>query len=392
VAFSVEDLARTALVRILPRSRYRLAAQTDSRFASFAPNTARIAYRQQGGTPAFLLFSGPGQDPRAAAAAAAAWAEANWRPNAVQRSVRPGVVVVQVARGAELTNAGVVAGTAVPAAVWTVDSENGRVEVAGQPPGSPSAGEVKRAAASLAQGAPAPSLGELDLAERSLLQTRTVAMPRVLGGVLGFVLVIFALRYGFGAVLSLVAFSGLIGASNVPGGMLVVVVGLIANALILVGILVGLGVLFNVRNLALRLPGFSSPAPRTRNLTWAGYVGVMIALVVVLDVVVPGTETSAVTRAQLMHVSATAVDDGTEIAMATGGDLRVDLSAWPSSEWAGVVFRTSNPSVLTLGDVPPLPGAPPMATFTAREAGVSRVDAASADGRYTFQLRVNVIP
>ena len=393
MAFSVEDLARAALVRILPRSRYRLAAQTDSRFASFASDTARIAYRQQGATPAFLLFSGPGQDPRAAATAAASWAETSWRPNAVQRSVRPGVVVVHVAPGSELSPAGVVAGTAVPAAVWTVDADSGRVEVAGRPPGSPSDAELKRAAASLAQGLPAPTLGELDLAERSLMQTRTVAMPRVLGGVLGFVLVIFALRYGFGALTSMLAFSSLIGAGNVPGGRLVVLVGLVANALILLGILVGLGVLFNIQNLAVRLPGFSSPSSRARNLTWAGYAVAMIGLAVVLDVVVPGAERSGlqnVSHAQLMHVSATAADDGTEIAVASGGDVKVDLSAWPSSVWPGVVFKTSNPSVLTL-DSSPAAGAPPAATFTAHATGVSRVDAASTDGRYTFQLRVNVI-
>jgi len=106
LGFTVEDLARTALLRIVARNRFRLAAQSDSRFQSFAKNTARIAYRQQGGTPAFLLFSGPGHDPRAAAIAAAAWAEANWRPNAIQRSVRPGVLVVQVAPGPQLITAG----------------------------------------------------------------------------------------------------------------------------------------------------------------------------------------------------------------------------------------------------------------------------------------------
>src|SRR5690349_22415055 len=126
--FSVEDLALTALVRILPRSRYRLAAQTDSRFQAFAGNTTRIAYRQQGATPAFLLFSGPGQDARAAAAAAAVYAEATWRPNAIQRRVRPGVVVVHVAPAAQLAEAGPVVGTAVPSAIWTVDSDSGHVE------------------------------------------------------------------------------------------------------------------------------------------------------------------------------------------------------------------------------------------------------------------------
>ncbi len=138
MTFSVEDLARAALVRIIPRSRYRLAAPTDARFAPFARDSSRIAYRQQGATPAFLIFSGPGQDARAAATAAATWAEANWRPNAIQRRVRPGVVVVQVAPAGELTTPGLLASTAVPAAIWTVDSESGKVDTAGQPPGSPS--------------------------------------------------------------------------------------------------------------------------------------------------------------------------------------------------------------------------------------------------------------
>ena len=396
MAFTVEDLARTALVRILPRSRYRLAAHTDARFQSFASNTARIAYRQQGATPAFLLFSGPGQDPSAGATAAAAWAEANWRPNAIQRKVRPGVVAVQVAPGAELTTAGLVAGAAVPAAVWTVDSETGAVELAGYPPGSPSGAEVKRAAVALAKGLSAPSLGELDLAERALMQTRTIAVPRMLGGVAGILLVLFALRYGFGGLSSLFLLSSLLGAGPVgslPGGKALIIGGLVVNVLILVGILLGLGVLFNVRNLAFRMPGFSSAAPRTRTLTWVGYAAVMIGLAVVLDGVIPAAERTSVQNAaggQYQHVTTTAADDGTETIVAVGGDLTVDLSEWPSSEWPGVQFKASNPSVLTL-DATPSTGAPPVARFTAHQVGTSRVDGASADGRYSFQLRVTVI-
>src|SRR5690348_18203982 len=94
-AFSVEDLARAALIRILPRSRYRLAAQSDSRFQAIAPSTSRIAYRQQGATPAFLLFSGAGQDPTAAALSASAYAQATWRPHAIQRTSRPVAAVAQ---------------------------------------------------------------------------------------------------------------------------------------------------------------------------------------------------------------------------------------------------------------------------------------------------------
>ena len=257
-------------MRIVPRSRFRLAAQTDARFQSFANNTARIAYRQQGGTPAFLLFSGPGHVPRAAALAAAAWAEANWRPNAIQRTVRPGVVVVQVAPGAELTTAGPIAGAAVPAAIWTVDSDTGRVAVAGNPPGSPSSSDVRHAASALAQGLPAPSLGELDLAERGVMQVRTRGMPRTLSGAVGFLLVIFALRYGLGGLFSLMALPSVIqgNPTTLAGGKLLLVPTLLVNVVMLAGIVLGLGVLFNVRNLAFSVPGFSSPAARTRNLTW----------------------------------------------------------------------------------------------------------------------------
>ncbi len=92
--FDAEDLARPALVRILPRSRHRQAAPTDARFAAVAANAVRVAFRQQGARPSFLIFTGPGQDPRAAALAAAEWDAANWRPNAVQRRVPPGVVTV----------------------------------------------------------------------------------------------------------------------------------------------------------------------------------------------------------------------------------------------------------------------------------------------------------
>lgn len=394
VAFSVEDLARTALVRILPRSRYRLAAPTDARFASFAGNSARIAYRQQGATPAFLIFSGPGQDPRAAATAAAAWAEANWRPNAIQRRVRPGVVVVQVAPVGELTAAGLVPSTAVPAAIWTVDSESGRTEIAGQPPGSPSPAEIKRAGATLSQGSPAPSLGELDHAEREIMQMRTVAMPQAVGGIVGLLLLLFAFRYGFGALGSLASLSSVLAspqsAAGVPGGKLLVVGALVANVLILAGIVLGLGVLFNVSNLAGRLPGFSSPASRTRTITWVGYAAIMVGLAVVLDGVIPAVERTGAQNAQYAHVAVSATDDGAETYVVVNGDLTVDLSAWPASEWAGVQFKTSNPSILTL-DQPPTTGGAPVAVFIARQMGTARVDAASADGRYTFQLRVNVI-
>jgi len=381
--FAVEDLARTSLVRILPRSRYRLAAQTDARFQSFAGNTTRIAYRQQGATPAFLLFCGSGQDPHAAAAAAATWAE---RPNAIQRRVRPGVVVVHVALGNQLTPAGPLAGTAVPAAIWTVDSESGRVAVAGNPPGSPSGGDVKRAAAAILRGAPVPSLGELDLAERNVMQVRTVGVPRIVGGALSLCLILVALRYGLGGVFGLFALPGAIASGN-----LAEVGSLVVSVLILAGILLGIGVLLNIGNLAFRVPGFSSPVSRTRNLAWGGYVVAMVSLIVAQSAVPSAVNPNNVGagQTQYLHVTATTSDDGGETYVTAGGDLTVDLSGWPSTEWPGVQFKTSNPSVLSLDAAPGADGKP-ISKFTAHQTGASRVDATSTDGRYTFQLRVDV--
>jgi hypothetical protein len=396
LGFTVEDLALTALVRILPRSRYRLAAQNDARFQSFAGNTTRIAYRQQGGTPAFLLFSGPGQNPHGAALGAASWAEANWRPNAIQRRVRQGVVVVHVAPGNQLTPAGPVAGAAVPSAVWTVDSAVGKVVVAGNPPGSPPASELRRAATALMHGEPAPSLGELDLAEKGVMQLRTVGMPRAISGLLWLFLFLFALRYGFGGLYSLLILSTILGsATSTPDvNRILLAVEVVINVLILGGLALGIGLYFNFRNLSARVPGFSSPVSATRNLTWGGYIVAMIALAVVLDGVLPGAlqkSTVGADQSQFTHVSATVADDGGETYVVVGGDLTVDLSGWPSAEWSGVVFKTSNPSVLSPKGTPP-PGNQQIAKFTAQQVGVSRVDATSADGRYTFQLRVDVGP
>lgn len=386
---TAEDFARTSLVRILPRGRYRLAGQTDSRFTSFAPNTIRIAYRQQGPTPAFLLFSGPGQDAHAAALAAASWAHASWRPNAIQRRVNPGVVVVQVAPAGQLAAAGPVTGAAVPAAIWAVDSDTGQVQTSGNPPGSPAAGEMKRAASALLKGMPVPSLGELDLAERNVMRIRTVSLPPIFTGVVSICLVLIALRFGLSGLAALFALPFALGSGNFTE-----VASAVVGVLILAGLLLGIGLLFNVRNLAFRTPGFSSPDPRTRNLAWGGFAVVMAGLLVLQQGVLPAGYQAYPTGSsggQYNHVTVTVADDGSETYVATNGDLTVDLSGWPTGEWGGVTFKTSNPSVLSL-DSTPVTGAVPKAKYTAHADGAARVDASSADGRYTFQIRVDVGP
>jgi hypothetical protein len=120
----------------------------------------------------------------------------------------------------------------------------------------------------------------------------------------------------------------------------------------------------------------------------------MIGLALVYDGVLPTLErqTYANTASgSYTHVTATTADDGGEIYVDVGGDVTVDLSRWPSSEWSGVVFKSSNPSVLSL-DTRPAPDGPPVAKFGAHDAGAVRVNATSADGTYTFQVRVDVGP
>jgi hypothetical protein len=119
----------------------------------------------------------------------------------------------------------------------------------------------------------------------------------------------------------------------------------------------------------------------------------MVVLVGLAEVALPAAGGSTVQGGgpeQFAHVTVTAGDDGTETLVSVGGDLTVDLSSWPSSEWSGVQFKTSNPSVLTL-DSQQSAGSPPIAHFSAHVAGAARVDAASSDGHYTYQLRVSVI-
>ncbi|HEX6349433.1 MAG TPA: hypothetical protein VF160_08595 [Candidatus Dormibacteraeota bacterium] len=391
-----EDLARTALVRMIRGRRYRLAGPTDARFSDIMANAFRVAYRQQGAEPSLLIFSGPGHDPEAAGRAAAEWAAANWRPNAVQRKVRPGVVVVQVAPGSQLKPAGALQGVPVTAAIWAVDSASGRTQTAGRPSGAPPARELKRAAAALMNGLPAPSLGELDLAEREVMRLRTVRIAPLVTGCLAISLVFYGLRYGLTAFSGVFTWSALLssgGSAAVGVSPGVALGGLAADVLLLAGIGLGLGVLLNVRGLAFAAPGFSSPSPRVRTATWVGYGAVMVALALVLQMALPDVvarQNRSAAHAEGMHVTATTDDDGSEAAVLLGGDLTVDLSSWPAAEWQGVEFRSSNPAVLEMQPAAPWTKAP-TALFDAVGVGTARVDATSADGRFTFELRVSVI-
>src|SRR5207237_10301594 len=97
-------------------------------------------------------------------------------------------------------------------------------------------------------------------------------------------------------------------------------------------------------------PALASTVPPGRSLAWGSYLAAMVGLALVPQGVVPALERQAIPSAGQgdgTHVTVTVQDDGGEVFVATGGQLVVDLTGWPSSEWA-VTFKSSNPSVLEL--------------------------------------------
>jgi hypothetical protein len=226
------------------------------------------------------------------------------------------------------------------------------------------------------------------MAERGVMQLRTVGMPPALNYGLRILLFLFALRYGLGGVFSLLALPSLVdkGAWNLT----TLHIGL--SVLLLAAIVFGGAMLFNFRNMAFSTPGFSSAVPAVRNMTWGAYVVAVIGLAVVYDGVLPQLERQSLastTSGDYSHVQAGLSDDGGEIYVYAGGALTVDLSGWPASQWSNVEFKSSNPSVLSLDAAQ---SGKPVATFTAHAPGVARVLATSADGSYSFEVQVDVGP
>ncbi|MEA2646481.1 MAG: hypothetical protein QOE92_1564 [Chloroflexota bacterium] len=187
--YDPDDFARAVLLRLVPQG-YRLIGESDERFAGRRDAFTRLALKHLGPRPSLVGFIAPGQDPRAAAASLADWAAANLRPTAVQRNVSPGVVVV--APDASVVP-GAVPGTAAPAAVWTVDAEG--VHATGRPSGSPSPAILKDADRRLRRGEAAPTIGHIDVAERTMMSGRGRQRAFALGS--GGVIVLVILGFLF---------------------------------------------------------------------------------------------------------------------------------------------------------------------------------------------------
>lgn len=272
MSIDADDLARTALVDLIPRHRYRLAGRSDERFLTFAAGCVRVAFQHLGAHPSLLLFCGPGQDPREAARLAARWAEANWRPTAIQRRVTPGVVAVHVAPARELAPAGPVEGAPAPAVVWTVDAGSGRVETPAGPRGGPSPGPLRRAARELAAGRPAVPLGVLDHAERDVMQIRRGYSIGSVPGVVGLLLVLLGLRFAYTVYVDFAYRQWL---------------ALPRDLVLLLGVIGAAALAFDYGGLRSRLPGFSSPRRWVPALSWAGYVAAVVVAAALLSLLIP---------------------------------------------------------------------------------------------------------
>ncbi|MEA2683776.1 MAG: hypothetical protein QOK05_2104 [Chloroflexota bacterium] len=177
-SYSADDLALAALLKIVPTG-FRLIDTADTRFTGVRGHFTRLALRHVGARPSLVGFCAPEQDPVAAATAAAGWAAQNLVPTAIQRRVVPGVLVIALHPPAGV-QPGWVRGLSVRTAVWAV--QGGRLRAAGRPPGSPSPRLVRAAVSALERGVPPPSIGQIDVAERSLMYGRGSRRSFTLGG------------------------------------------------------------------------------------------------------------------------------------------------------------------------------------------------------------------
>ncbi|HEV3231747.1 MAG TPA: hypothetical protein VG245_05780 [Candidatus Dormibacteraeota bacterium] len=311
-SFDPDDLARAVLLRVVPRG-YRLIDATDTRFPGLRDRCFRLALRHLGPRPCLVAFCDPRQDPGEAARWLAAWAAQNLRPNAIQKRVSPGVLVIAVG-APDLGVAGPVAGVGVPAVVWAVSPE-GRAETRGDVPGGPPAGDLRQALRRLLAGEPAPTIGQVDVAERTLMSGRPgrpYFLDSPLLALLGFACGLTAF-YGISGLVRDVQFGALErGAFD------------LARTLLLVGVVM-YG--FDIAGVRSRVPLLSSSDRRVAAGAAGAYL-LLLGAVIGLGAGVPAAQpaTSVNHDCPPPHCQTlTAADNGRTLSLPAGDDLEVAL-------------------------------------------------------------------
>jgi hypothetical protein len=396
LALTPDDYARAILLEVVPRG-YRLVDPSDERLAVVHAHCLRVAMRHVGPTPTLFGICGPGGNAREAARLGAEFAARTFVPTAIQRRVRPGVVMVALGTGAELPAAGPVDGTPVPAVVWTLDTAGGRLSARGRVPGAPPAGSIKRAIDRLLRGAAPPTIGAIDVAERNLMYGRGGRRYTTGGTVLSLIglLAAFALLRN----LSLVA-AGL----QAPGPRLLL--DFISSAGLLGLVLLA----FDAGGIRARLPGFSSPNSTTVTVSFGLYIFTLLAVpgIVGAYVIKPpgdGGNPAAggggfVTAAQCIAPDCLYIDDagnGRQYHLRAGGLVVIYIGATPSDLSSDPVlcdFHDSAPPPVVLEKQACAggnnPGDPIQDRFRATRAGVAHLSLRS--GQYRYQVDIVVDP
>ncbi|MGD0834430.1 MAG: rhomboid family intramembrane serine protease [Candidatus Dormibacteria bacterium] len=174
-------LARAVAMQLVTRYRLRLADSRDPRLGELGPDYELAAVGWTGARSALVAFFRPPADPAAQVAdlhrrigAALRWGDARLH---VQGAQRCDILLVALGPlGVRLPQA---AHPAVSVGVVWADTATGAADaVLPPPPGTPTVREIRATARTLHDGAEAPTLAAVDLAERQAVAGGTVAPAR----------------------------------------------------------------------------------------------------------------------------------------------------------------------------------------------------------------------
>lgn len=176
-------LALAIAMDLVTRYRLRLADQRDGRFGALAGDYALAAAMWNGPRAALVAFYEPPADPAAAGLDLANRCEAarRWGLDRLQQQGAQECDILLIALGplAGTLSVATTPGDPIRLGVAWVDSASGNAgAVLPIPPGLPSVGELRAKARAVHDGAPAPTLAAVDLAERQTVAGGYVAPVR----------------------------------------------------------------------------------------------------------------------------------------------------------------------------------------------------------------------
>jgi membrane associated rhomboid family serine protease len=174
-------LARAVALQLVTRNRLRLADKRDSRLGDLAPDYELSVAGWTGSVAALVGFYDPPDEPEAARADLSRRLEAAARWGAerlsIQGAQRCDILLVASAEVGRVAPPPAPAGVSIGAA-WADAGRGEAGELLPAPKGLPGTRELRAAARGLRDGAEAPTLAAVDLAERTAVREGTVVPVR----------------------------------------------------------------------------------------------------------------------------------------------------------------------------------------------------------------------